>query len=37
MESSYKELAEKINEEQQLSPEIEEGIKTLITEAIKEL
>jgi hypothetical protein len=37
MESSYKELAEAINEEQTLTPEIEEKIKSLITEAIKEL
>lgn len=37
MESSYKELADQIKEEQTLRPEIEEWIKSLITEAIKEL
>ena len=37
MKSSYKELADNINEQKELSLEIEEGIKALITEAIKEL
>ncbi len=37
MASSYKELADQIKEEQTLRPEIEEWIKSLITEAIKEL
>ena len=37
MESSYKELADQIKEEQTLRPEIEEWIISLITEAIKEL
>lgn len=36
MESSYKALADKINDEQTLTPEIEKEIKALITKAIKE-
>lgn len=37
MDSSYKELSDAIYEKQELNPEIEEGIKALITETIKEL
>lgn len=37
METSYKSLADAIKDKQQLSPEIEQDMQTLIVETIKEL